>query len=662
MPDNNVKNKGDALKFGEMIPADGLSSRKQEGEKKQPPSSRTNSGARNGRRDTRARGKLPSAGAAVQAVSGKENRNQAAAGKDGAVQKTSGAKQPSRRGRKPAASKQKTTLKIIPLGGLYEIGKNITVYEYGSDIFIVDCGMSFPDEGMPGIDSVIPDFTYVLNNREKIRGIVLTHGHEDHIGGLAYLLKELNVPVYGTRLTLGLVEGKLREHGLARRVKLNVVKARDVIKLGVMSVEFIAVNHSIPDACALHIMTPVGSVIMTGDFKVDYTPIQGQIIDLARFGELGSQGVLALLSDSTNAERPGSVMSERTVGESMDRLFAQAEGRRILVATFASNVHRVQQIINTAVKRKRKVAVSGRSMENLVSIAGDLGYLKIPKGVLLESIDEINKYSDDKLVIITTGSQGEPMSALTRMAMGEHRKVSVTPNDFIIISASPIPGNEKLVGRVINELMKQGAEVIYEKSFEIHVSGHACQDELKLMIGLTRPKFFLPVHGEYKHLRKHAQLGISMGIQPDHVLIGEVGRVFETDGETMKMTGSVPAGQVLVDGLGVGDVGSVVLRDRKHLSEDGLIVVVAAVDNQKGQIIAGPDIVSRGFVYVREAEDLINQARGIARESLQKCLDGNIREWGNIKQRIKDDVGNYLYQKTKRSPMILPVIQEVHKP
>ena len=552
----------------------------------------------------------------------------------------------------------KPVVRIIPLGGLGEVGKNLTVFECGNDRFILDCGLTFPDESMPGIDLVIPDFTYILENKDKFHGIAITHGHEDHIGSLAYLLKHVNLPVYATRLTMGLIEGKLKEHGILGKAKLNVVKPRDVVNFGCMSVEYIGVNHSIPDSCALAIHTPVGVIVHTGDFKIDFTPIRGEIIDLARFGELGSRGVLALMSDSTNAERPGSTMSERTVGESFDKLFQQASKKRIIVATFASNVHRVQQIVDSAVKYRRKVAVSGRSMENVVNKALELGYLDIPAGVLVD-VDALAGYAPDKAVIITTGSQGEPMSALTRMALGDHRKVTVTPGDYIIISATPIPGNEKLVTRVINELMKQGAEVVYEKMYDIHVSGHACQDEQKMLLALTKPKFFVPVHGEFKHLKKHAGLATSMGIDPANVFIGEIGKVLVTDGETMRFDGVVPSGKILVDGLGVGDVGSVVLRDRKHLAQDGLIVVVATIDTMTGELLSGPDIVSRGFVYVRESEDMIAKARLIAKDSIVRCLSNNTREWGILKQRIKDDVGDYLWQMTKRNPMILPVIQEV---
>lgn len=570
------------------------------------------------------------------------------------------ARKKSSRGGKKSAGREnrKPPVRIIPLGGLNEIGKNMTLYECGNDILIVDCGISFPDDEMLGVDLVIPDFSYVEKNRDRIRGLVVTHGHEDHIGAIPYLLKMVDIPVYATKLTACLIEGKLKEHGLLGRAKLNIVEAGDTVKLGCMSVEFIHVNHSIPDACGMAITTPAGVIVYTGDFKVDYTPIDGGMINLSRFGELGSKGVLAMLSDSTNAERPGTTASERTVGASFDTLFKKSGNRRVIIATFASNVHRVQQVVDAAVKYGRKVAVSGRSMVNVVAKATEIGYLKIPEGVLID-IELINRYPDNQLVIITTGSQGEPMSALTRMALGDHRKVSVTPNDYIIISASPIPGNEKGIFRVINELMKLGAEVVYEKMYNIHVSGHACQDELKLMLGLVKPKYFIPFHGEFRHLKKHADMAISMGVPAENVFITDIGRVLETDGVDMKFTGIVPAGRVLVDGLGVGDVGSIVLRDRKHLAQDGLMVVVTTIDSATGEVIAGPDIVSRGFVYVREAEEMMAEAKRVCQKALEECRYGNVREWGAMKQAIKDQLGQYLFSKTKRSPMILPVIQEV---
>ena len=555
-------------------------------------------------------------------------------------------------------SVKKTPLRIIPLGGLNEIGKNMTLFECANDMFIVDCGLAFPDSDMPGVDIVLPDFTYVEQNADKIRGIVITHGHEDHIGGLAYLLKKVNVPVYATRRTIGLIEGKLKEHGILNSAKLNVVTPRQTVKMGCMAVEFIRVNHSIPDAVALAIHTPAGIVVHTGDFKVDYTPIESEIIDLARFGELGNRGVLALMADSTNAERRGHTASERTVGQSFERLFDTAEGKRIIIATFSSNIHRVQQIVNNAVRCGRKIAVFGRSMLNVISTAMELGYLKVPEGLFVD-MNEINRFPAEKTVLITTGSQGEPMSALSRMAMNEHRSVTITPMDFIIISATPIPGNEKLVTKVVNELMKSGAEVIYESMYDVHVSGHACQEELKLMLSLTKPRFFIPVHGEYKHLKKHAGLAYSLGFEQDSVIIGNIGNVIETDGTKMAITGQVPAGRVFVDGLGVGDVGSIVLRDRKHLSEDGLIIAVATIEAESGAILAGPDIVSRGFVYVRESEELIESSKALLMKTLQGCLDSNMRDWNSIKGKMKDALSDYIYMKTKRRPMILPIIMEI---
>lgn len=552
---------------------------------------------------------------------------------------------------------KKNPLKIIPLGGLNEIGKNLTVFEYGNDIFLVDCGMAFPDSELPGVDIVLPDFTYLEKNADRVRGVVITHGHEDHIGGLAYMLKKINVPVYATRLTIGLIEGKLKEHGLLGKASLNVVQPRHTVKMGCMAVEFIRVNHSIPDACALAIHTPVGVLVHTGDFKVDYTPIEGEIIDLARFGELGNRGVLALLSDSTNSERQGFTASEKTVGHSLEALFDRAEAarKRIIIATFSSNIHRVQQIINCAERCGRKVAVFGRSMINVMSIAIELGYLKVPDGLIID-IDLMNRYPSEKVVLITTGSQGEPMSALTRMAMNDHKKVTITPMDFIIISASPIPGNEKLVTKVINELLRAGAEVIHE---DVHVSGHACQEEQKMILALTKPRFFLPVHGEYKHLKKHAETARALGVPEENIVIGTIGDVIETDGVDMKITGTVPSGRLLVDGLGVGDVGSIVLRDRKHLAQDGLIIVVATIEGISGTVLAGPDIVSRGFVYVRESEELMTHAKKILTDTLQHCMDSDTHEWNAIKTKLKDVLSDYIYMKTKRSPMILPVIMEV---
>lgn len=571
-----------------------------------------------------------------------------------AVRSTTSSK---RRSSKAAKEVRKTPVRIIPLGGLHEIGKNMTVFECSNDMFILDCGLAFPDADMPGVDIVIPDFTYVERNRDKIRGVVITHGHEDHIGGLAYLLKKINVPVYATKLTIGLIEGKLKEQGLYGKIKLNVVEPKKTIKMGCMAVEFIKVNHSIPDAVGMAIHTPAGIIVHTGDFKVDYSPIDGKIIDLARFGELGSRGVLALMADSTNAERPGYTHSERTVGESFDKLFQKGEGKRIIIATFSSNIHRVQQIINCAVRYGRKVAVFGRSMINVINTAIELGYLDVPSGIIID-IETMNRYESERIVLITTGSQGEPMSALTRMAMNDHKKVNITPMDFIIISATPIPGNEKYVTRVVNELMKSGAEVVYEAMYEVHVSGHACQEELKLMLALTKPKFFIPVHGEYKHLKKHAGLALQMGIPKENIIIGEIGNVIETDGTKMSITSQVPAGRVLVDGLGVGDVGSIVLRDRKHLAQDGLIIIVIGIERSSNIVVAGPDIISRGFVYVRESEELMVEARQLLTDTLNNCSAAELREWNTLKGKLRDSLSDYIYQKTKRSPMILPIIME----
>ncbi|MBE6865182.1 MAG: ribonuclease J [Ruminococcus flavefaciens] len=558
---------------------------------------------------------------------------------------------------KQAKEPKRTPVKIIPLGGLNEIGKNMTVFECSNDIFILDCGLAFPDADMPGVDIVIPDFTYVERNRDKVRGIVITHGHEDHIGGLAYLLKKVNVPVYATRLTIGLIEGKLKEQGLYGKVSLNVVEPKKTVKMGCMAVEFIKVNHSIPDSVGMAIHTPAGVIVHTGDFKVDYSPIDDKIIDLARFGELGNRGVLALMADSTNAERPGYTHSEKTVGASFDNLFKKGEGKRIIIATFSSNIHRVQQIINCAVRYGRKVAVFGRSMINVINTAIDLGYLDVPDGVLID-IEMMNRYESERIVLITTGSQGEPMSALTRMAMNDHKKVNITPLDFIIISATPIPGNEKFVTRVVNELMKSGAEVVYEAMYEVHVSGHACQEELKLMLALTKPKFFIPVHGEYKHLKKHADLGKQMGLPSENVIIAEIGNVIETDGSKMSVVSQVPAGRILVDGLGVGDVGSIVLRDRKHLAQDGLIIIVIGIERATNEIVAGPDIISRGFVYVRESEELMDEARMLLTSTLSACSAAELKEWNTLKGKMRDALSDYIYQKTKRSPMILPIIME----
>ena len=553
---------------------------------------------------------------------------------------------------------EKERVRISFLGGINEIGKNMTVYEYKNDMFIVDCGLAFPTAELPGVDLVIPDFTYIKNCRERIRGIIITHGHEDHIGGLAYLLKQVNIPVYATKLTIGLIKGKLEEHGLLGSVKLVEIKPRDNITLGSFNIELIHVNHSIPDAVGLAIRCPAGIIIQTGDFKIDTTPVDGDMIDLPRFAEYGKKGVLALLSDSTNAERPGYTMSERNVGDSFEKLFAKAKHKRIIVATFASNIHRVQQIIDVAQTRDRKVVVIGRSLENLVKVGEELGYLIVPKNILIP-IDSIGSYADDKLVIITTGSQGEPMSALTKMAFGDHRKVSITPNDYVIISATPIPGNEKMVGNVVNALMKRKVEVIYEKMYEVHVSGHACQEDLKLMMGLVNPKYFIPVHGEQKHLVKHAGLAETMGIPKDNIYIPDIAETVELTEDYIKKVGTVPAGDIYVDGLGVGDVGNIVLNDRKRLSQDGIIIVVATIDSHDGYVVSGPDIVSRGFVYVKDNEELMNAARDLACRVIDEQYDSRYNDWNSVKTKIRDEVSRLMYEKTKRSPMILPIFMEI---
>ncbi len=554
-------------------------------------------------------------------------------------------------------SKAKKKLKIIPLGGLQEIGKNITAFEYGEEILIVDCGLSFPEDEMLGIDLVIPDVTYLAKNKEKVKGIVLTHGHEDHIGALPYVLKEINVPVYGTRLTLGLVKNKLEEHRMLDMVQLQTVHAGQTIELGPFKVEFIRATHSIADAVSLAIFTPIGVIVHTGDFKIDYTPIEGEPMDLARFAELGKKGVLLLMCDSTNVERAGYTMSERTVGESLDEIFMNCKSR-ILVATFASNVHRVQQIINAAVKFDRKVSVLGRSMLNVLNVAMELGYLTVPEGVLVD-METLDRVPHDKLVIITTGSQGEPMSALSRITFSEHKKVEIVPGDVVIISASPIPGNEKLISRIVNELFKKGANVIYDALADIHVSGHACQEELKLIHNLVKPKFFMPVHGEHRHLRQHCDLARKLGMPSENIFILDIGKVLELTNDSAKINGSVPSGKVLVDGLGVGDVGNVVLRDRKHLSQDGLIVVVITIEGDTGNVVAGPDIISRGFVYVRESEDLMEQLKQIANQAVNKFGGKNHGDWSARKSAIRDALRDCIYEKTKRKPMILPIIMEI---
>lgn len=569
------------------------------------------------------------------------------------------AQKPSSKGtRRYNTGARKKPLKIIPLGGLGEIGKNITLYEYDGDMFLVDCGMAFPDEETPGIDIVIPDFTYVLENKDKIKGIVVTHGHEDHIGAIPYLLRNFNVPIYATRLTVGLIEGKLKEHKLLSSAKLNTVKPGDTVTLGKFSVEFIHVNHSIPDAVGFAITCGAGTVIHTGDFKIDTTPIDDNVIDIGRFAELGKKGVLALLSESTNAERPGYTPSERIVGESFSNLFKKAENNRILVATFSSNIHRIQQIIDEAVRCGRKVAVSGRSMINVVSVASELGYLNVPKDVLIE-IDMIKNYPPEELVIVTTGSQGEPLSALHRIAFSDHRQVEIIPGDMIIISATPIPGNEKLVSKVVNELMKRGANVVYERMYDVHVSGHACQEELKLMMSIVKPKYFIPLHGEQKHLMKHAGLASQMGIPNENILIAGNGSVVELTSNSIKSTETVQAGRVLVDGLGVGDVGSIVLRDRKHLADDGIIIVAVSIDAVTHEVVSGPDVVSRGFVYVKESEELMHGINELVCDILERCYIDGIRDWTTVKTRIKERVSRYVSTKTRRTPMILPIIMQI---
>lgn len=544
------------------------------------------------------------------------------------------------------------------LGGLNQIGKNITAIECGNDLIIIDCGMSFPDGAMLGIDYVIPDFSYLEANRDKIRGLIITHGHEDHIGAIPYLLNKINVPVYATPLTIGLINNKLKEHKLSNSAHLHVVQPGNTVRLGCMSVEFIHVNHSIPDAVGLAIKSPAGTIIHTGDFKIDCTPSRGEMIDLARFAELGKEGVLAFMADSTNAERPGYTMTEKKLDSSFEILFQKAKDKRIIIATFASNIGRIQQIINCATKYGKKVAFSGRSMISNVAIARELNYLDVPDGTIID-IDLITKYSKDEIVLVTTGSQGEPMSALHRMAFSEHKKIEVGTNDFIIISAHPIPGNEKTVSTVVNELMKLGCEVVYESMYETHVSGHACQEELKIMHGIIKPKYFIPVHGEQRHLVKSAELAVAMGMPESHVYVGDTGDVLEITEEHMKKINHVPLELILVDGIGVGDVGSIVLRDRKHLGEDGLIVLVATLDSQDKHVIAGPDIVSRGFVYVRESENLMGEAKTVAYKVLESCAEQNMRDWGYIKTKVRDELYKLFHGKTRRNPVILPIIMEV---
>lgn len=553
---------------------------------------------------------------------------------------------------------KKSKLKIIPLGGLHEIGKNITVFEYENEIIVVDCGLSFPEDDMLGIDLVIPDITYLEKNVDKIKGLVITHGHEDHIGSIPYLLKKINVPIYATKLTVGLIKNKLEEHKLLRTTELHEVTQGETVKLGKnFKVEFIRSSHSIPDSVMLGITTPAGTILHTGDFKVDFTPIDGKIMDFGRIAELGGQGILALMSDSTNSERKGFTMSESSVGEVFDKLFLHCT-KRIVVATFASNVHRVQQIVNAAIKYNRKIAVCGRSMINMITTARELGYIECPENLFID-IDMIKNYTDEQLVIITTGSQGEPMSALTRMAAGDHRKVKITPNDLVIISATPIPGNEKFVSKVIDDLMQIGAEVVYSALEDVHVSGHACQEEQKLIIALAKPKYFIPVHGEYRQLIAHSETAQSMGIDKDNIIMLQNGRVLEINEDSAEFTSTVQSGRVLVDGLGVGDVGNIVLRDRQHLSQDGLIIIVLTMDGSTGEVIAGPDVISRGFVYVRESENLMDDVKAVVRHEVKKCEEREIRDWSTIKTTIRENLRDYIFAKTKRNPMIIPIIMEV---
>ena len=549
-------------------------------------------------------------------------------------------------------------LKIIPLGGLHEIGKNITVFEYENEMIVVDCGLSFPEDDMLGVDLVIPDITYLEQNVDKIKGLVITHGHEDHIGAIPYLLKKINIPIYATKLTVGLIRNKLEEHKLASSTKLMEITQGQTFSLGkFFRVEFIRCSHSIPDSVMLGITTPVGTILHTGDFKVDFTPIDGKIMDLGRLAELGNQGVLALMSDSTNSERKGFTMSEKSVGDVFDKLFLHCT-KRIVVATFASNVHRVQQIVNCAIKYGRKIAVCGRSMINMITTARELGYIECPENLFID-IDMIKNYTDEQLVIITTGSQGETMSALTRMANGEHRKVKITPNDLIIISATPIPGNEKYVSRVIDDLMQIGAEVVYSSLEDVHVSGHACQEEQKLIIALAKPKYFIPVHGEYRQLVAHSETAQSMGIDKENIIMMKNGSILEIGQNEANFTGTVTNGRVLVDGLGVGDVGNIVLRDRQHLSQDGLIIVVLTLDSGTGEVLAGPDVISRGFVYVRESENLMDDVKSVVRKEIRKCEENGIRDWSTIKSTVRENLRDYVFTKTKRNPMIIPILMEV---
>nr|MBQ8890937.1 ribonuclease J [Clostridia bacterium] len=547
-------------------------------------------------------------------------------------------------------------LRVMCLGGIQEIGKNMTVLEYGEDIIVIDCGMGFPDDDMPGVDLVIPDVSYLVQNAHKVRGILITHGHEDHIGAVPYILQQLHAPIYGTRLSLGIIEGKLDENPTPTEPELYTVDAGDVISLGVFKAEFIHVNHSIADACAIAVRTPVGTVFHTGDFKIDVSPIDGNMIDLTRIGEIGREGVTLLLCESTNAERAGFTPSERTVGSSLERIFAQYEDRRLIIATFSSNVHRVQQIIDTSYRHGRKVAVLGRSMINVIGAAAELGYMELPDGVLID-VNEMKKYKPEQITLITTGSQGEPMSALYRIAFSEHDKVKLSSRDVVVLSAHAIPGNEKLVGKIINALVRSGVKVVNDSVEDVHVSGHACREEIKLLMGLLKPRFFMPIHGEYRHLYANKDIAEFMGIPSENIFITDIGKVLEVDKRSAAFVGEVPAGKVLVDGAGVGDIGSVVLRDRKHLAEDGLVVVVATIDD--GFIVSGPDIVSRGFVYVKESEELMRNVKAIAEQSIMRIIDKKINDWVHIRNIIRDDLAKYIFRETRRKPMILPIIMDI---
>lgn len=554
-------------------------------------------------------------------------------------------------------NKNKSKVKIIPLGGLGEVGKNITAFEYEEEIVIIDCGLAFPDEDLYGIDLVIPDVSYLLKNKDKVKGFFITHGHEDHIGALPYILKQINAPIYATKLTMGLIESKLTEHNILSDCTLNIVKAGDIVEIGSFQMEFIRTNHSIADSCSIALHTPVGIIVHTGDFKVDFTPIDGEVIDLQRYAQLGKKGVVLLMAESTNALQKGYTMSEKTVGETLESLFNKATGR-VIVATFASNIHRVQQIANASVKNGRKIAFSGRSMEKISEVARTLGYLFIPEEMIID-LNDIKKYSNERVTIITTGSQGEPMAALSRIAAGTHRSIQIEKGDTVIISATPIPGNQKAVSNVINDLTEKGADVIYNAIRDIHVSGHACEQELRLINALLKPKFFMPIHGEYKHLIGHAKIAENMGVDKSNIFVLETGEILELARTKAQIAGKVPSGRILIDGIGVGDVGNVVLRDRKNLAEDGIITVVIAIDRQNKIILSGPDIITRGFVYVRDSEQLIRDIRGIVIKSVERCFNNNITQWSDIRNTIRREIDNFVYTKMKRKPMILPVITEI---